>query len=86
MALEQSLKVLRPGGRLVVIAYHSLEDRIVKNFLRSGNTAGAIKEDFFGRREVPFEVITRKAVVPTAEEIERNPRSRSAKMRAAEKL
>ena len=86
MALEQSLKVLRPGGRLVVISYHSLEDRLVKNFMRSGNFAGKVEQDFYGRAKTPFEVVTRKAVVPSAEEVERNPRSRSAKMRAAEKL
>ena len=83
MALEQSLKVLKPGGRLVVIAYHSLEDRLVKNFLRSGNFRGEVEKDFFGRSQAPFEVVTRKAIVPTAEELERNPRSRSAKLRVA---
>lgn len=83
MALEQSLKVLRPGGRLAVISYHSLEDRLVKNFLRSGNFAGEIEKDFFGRALVPFDAVTRKAVTPAAEELERNPRSRSAKLRAA---
>lgn len=83
MALEQSLKVLRPGGRLVVISYHSLEDRLVKNFMRSGNFEGKIEQDFFGRQQTPFEVVTRKAIVPSAEEVERNPRSRSAKMRVA---
>lgn len=83
MALEQSLKALRPGGRLVVIAYHSLEDRLVKNFLRSGNFSGQVEKDFFGRGSTPFEIITRKAIVPSDEELERNPRSRSAKLRAA---
>ena len=83
MALEQSLKVLRPGGRLVVISYHSLEDRLVKNFMRSGNFEGKIEQDFFGRQQTPFDIVSRKAIVPTAEEVERNPRSRSAKMRVA---
>ncbi len=86
MALEQSLKVLKPGGRLVVISYHSLEDRIVKNFIRSGNTDGKIEKDFFGRSTTPWNIVTRKAVVPSDKEIAENPRSRSAKMRAAEKL
>lgn len=83
MALDQSLKVLRPGGRLVVISYHSLEDRLVKNFLRSGNFSGRVEKDFYGRPQTPFEVVTRKAVTPSAEELDRNPRSRSAKLRAA---
>ncbi len=86
MALEQSLKMLRPGGRLVVISYHSLEDRLVKNFLKSGNFEGQIEKDFFGRSTTPFELVTRKAVVPSEEELNRNPRSRSAKLRAAIKL
>ncbi len=86
MALEQSLKVLRPGGRLVVISYHSLEDRLVKNFMKSGNFEGKVEKDFYGRTTSPFEIVTRKAQPPTAEEIERNPRSRSAKLRAAIKL
>ncbi|MDE7305256.1 MAG: 16S rRNA (cytosine(1402)-N(4))-methyltransferase RsmH [Alistipes sp.] len=85
MALEQSLKVLKPGGRLVVISYHSLEDRLVKNFLRSGNFAGEVEKDFFGRACVPFDVLTRKAVVPSDGELASNPRSRSAKLRAAVK-
>ena len=86
MALEQSLKVLNPEGRLVVMSYHSLEDRIVKNFMRSGNTEGRIERDFYGRTNTPLKVITRKAVVPTDEEIAINPRSRSAKLRVAERL
>ena len=85
MMLEQALKVLKPGGRLVVITYHSLEDRLVKNFMRNGNFEGEAEKDFFGQVSSPFEVVTRKAVVPPVEEIERNSRSRSAKLRAARK-
>ena len=83
MALEQSLRVLRPGGRLAVITYHSLEDRLVKNFMRSGNFGGVAEKDFYGRPVTPWEVVTRKAVTPPAAETERNPRSRSAKLRVA---
>jgi 16S rRNA (cytosine1402-N4)-methyltransferase len=86
MSLEQSLKVLNPEGRLVIMSYHSLEDRIVKNFMRSGNTEGRVEKDFFGRSTTPLRVITRKAIVPTDEEISINPRSRSAKLRVAEKM
>lgn len=84
--LEQSLKVLKPGGRLVVITYHSLEDRLVKNFMKSGNFKGSVEKDFYGRNLSPFKLITSKPIVPSDEEIERNPRSRSAKLRVAEKL
>ena len=67
-------------------SYHSLEDRLVKNFMRSGNFEGKIEKDFFGRATTPFEIVTRKPIVPTSEELEANPRSRSAKLRAAIKL
>ena len=85
MALEQSLKVLRPGGRLAVISYHSLEDRLVKNYIKCGNFEGKPEKDFYGNISTPWEAMSRKAIVPTAEEVERNPRSRSAKLRVAEK-
>ncbi len=84
--LEQALSALRPGGRLAVITYHSLEDRLVKNFMRAGNFAGEVSKDFFGRTEVPFRLVSNKPIVPDASEIEANPRSRSAKLRVAEKL
>lgn len=83
--LEQSLNVLRPGGRLAVITYHSIEDRIVKNFFRSGNLEGEIEKDLYGRVETPWEVITRSPITPDESEIERNPRSRSAKLRIGHK-
>ncbi len=84
--LEQTLKVLRPGGRLAVITYHSLEDRLVKNFIKSGNISGEIEKDFYGVTHSPLKAVSNKPIVPSAEEIERNPRARSAKLRVAEKL
>ena len=84
--LEQSLDILKTGGRLVVITYHSLEDRLVKNFLKTGNFEGKIEKDIFGNFETPFRLINNKVIIPSKEEEERNPRSRSAKLRIAEKI
>ena len=83
--LEQSIELLKPGGRLVVITYHSLEDRMVKNFIKSGDFSGKQEKDFYGNVESPLVAINRKVIVPNEEEIERNPRARSAKLRIAEK-
>ena len=83
--LQQASDILNPGGRLVVITYHSLEDRIVKNFIKTGNVEGVVEKDFFGRVNAPLRAVNNKVIVPTDEEVERNPRARSAKLRIAEK-
>lgn len=84
--LNDSVNVLRTGGRLVVITYHSLEDRMVKNFMRSGNVEGVVEKDFYGNPKVPFLAITKKPVTPTEDEIANNTRARSAKLRVAQKI
>lgn len=84
--LGQAAEVLRPGGRLAVITYHSIEDRMVKNFIRSGNVEGIVDKDFYGRVSTPWKQVNRSPVVPSEEEVERNPRARSAKLRVAELL
>lgn len=83
--LDAATQLLKPGGRLSVITYHSLEDRIVKNVMKAGNPEGKITQDFFGRSETPFRLVNNKVIVPDMQEQERNPRSRSAKLRIAEK-
>ena len=83
--LEGAAASLKPGGRLVVITYHSLEDRMVKNFIKTGNVEGTVKADVFGRTETPLEAVNRKPILPSEEEIQGNTRARSAKLRVAEK-
>lgn len=85
LMLEQAAEVLAPGGRLVVMSYHSLEDRLVKNFIKTGNFEGELKKDFYGNPITPLVAISRKAITPSDEELQTNPRSRSAKLRIAEK-
>ena len=84
--LQGATELIRKGGRLSIITYHSLEDRLVKNMMKAGNVEGQLQQDFFGRAEVPFRMIYSKVIVPTAEEQDRNPRSRSAKLRIAERV
>jgi 16S rRNA (cytosine1402-N4)-methyltransferase len=89
-ALRDMLKgatgLLAQGGRLSVITYHSLQDRIVKNVMKAGNAEGRVEQDFFGRINSPFRLVNGKVTTPSDEELERNPRSRSAKLRIAEKI
>lgn len=82
--LLSTTRLLKPGGRLAILTYHSIEDRLVKNFMKTGNLEGEEKKDFFGRVETPWKLITRSPLVPSAEEVENNPRARSAKLRVAE--
>jgi 16S rRNA (cytosine1402-N4)-methyltransferase len=84
--LDQALDLLKKDGRLVVITYHSLEDRIVKNFMRTGNFEGEEKKDFYGNMITPFRIINKKGIVPDEDEIEENKRARSARLRIAEKI
>ena len=84
--LQQAVEILNPGGRLVVMSYHSLEDRLVKNFFKTGNFEGKLEKDFYGNPIVPLKLVTRKPITAGEEELQRNNRSRSAKLRVAERI
>lgn len=83
--LSQSVKILRPGGRLVILSYHSVEDRLVKYFMRTGNINGNIEKDYYGNVQTPFRQVNKRPLIPDNAEVDRNPRSRSAKLRIAER-
>ncbi len=83
--LNQCADVIKPGGRLVIMSYHSLEDRLVKNYINSGNFKGELEKDFFGNAIKPFSALSKKAITASTKELEENTRSRSAKLRIAER-